>query len=94
MTAGKYYGDGKERRRGRAGVDDEEQGRAFIGFDECTVSRRNRRARRWEEESEDATDASWNLTNDGMSRDGRDATRERKKYGRNGELEDVHQSDR
>lgn len=78
-----------------AGVDDEEQGRAFIGFDECTVSRRNRRARTGRAEVQremGVTDASWDLTNDGMSRDGRDAMRERKKYGWNGEREDVRRS--
>lgn len=43
LTAGKLRR--REGKKTRAGVDDEEQGRAFIGFDECTVSSRNRRAR-------------------------------------------------
>jgi len=80
LTAGKLRRrwEGKE-----TGADDEEQRRAFIGFDECMVSRRNRRTRTGRRAGCNArghvTDASWDLTNDGMSRDGRNATRKRAK---------------
>lgn len=69
----------------RIGVDDEERGRAFIGFDDCTVSRgidereRKERERRGRERGwMQRRDAPWNLTNGKMRRDGYNTSWRRK----------------
>lgn len=57
--------------KGRRGVDDEECGRVFIGFDDYTIS--HEIDGRWNGEKDEGMqrrDAPWNLTNGKMRRDG------------------------